>query len=237
MKRRFSLLLFLLLSVQLLFAQKTYLVAVGISDYPGTASDLRLPVNDARTMAELCRKNNDAEYICLLNSNATVAEVKKSMSRLFSKARKDDNIILFFAGHGVQSGFCMYDGVFAFKEVRRLFSQFRNVNKLVFADACCSGGLRVNSGSSGSGKQNNVVFFLSSRGNESSMEIPSMKNGLFTAFLERGLRGGADEDRNRRITAKELYDFVSNGVRSASKEKQHPVMWGSFSDKMTIMKW
>ena len=81
------------------------------------------------------------------------------------------------------------------------------------------------------------MLFLSSRSNESSLEIPSMKNGFFTTYLQRGLRGNADANRDRTITAKELFDFVSTNVIKISKEKQHPVMWGKFSDDMPVMVW
>ena len=80
------------------------------------------------------------------------------------------------------------------------------------------------------------MFFLSSRTNEESKESP-YKNSLFTIYLERGLRGGADFNRDRQITARELYDFVHKGVVDTSNGKQHPVMWGKFDDNMTIIKW
>ena len=50
-------------------------------------------------------------------------------------------------------------------------------------------------------------------------------------------QGNADTDRDRVITAKELFDFVSGGVVKISDGKQHPVMWGNFSDDMVVMKW
>ena len=64
-----------------------------------------------------------------------------------------------------------------------------------------------------------------------------MKNGFFTACLLRALKGGADVDRNRVITAKELFNAVSKGVKKLSRDSQHPVMWGNFSDDMPIMVW
>jgi hypothetical protein len=82
----------------------------------------------------------------------------------------------------------------------------------------------------------NVMLFLSSRTNEKSMETP-FQNSMFTIFLERGLRGGADINKDRRITARELYDFVHRGVIEASGNKQHPVMWGKFDNDMTVIKW
>jgi hypothetical protein len=60
---------------------------------------------------------------------------------------------------------------------------------------------------------------------------------MFTIFLERGLRGGADTNKDRRISARELYDFVHQGVIEASGSKQHPVMWGKFDNDMTVIKW
>lgn len=81
------------------------------------------------------------------------------------------------------------------------------------------------------------MFFFSSRDNEYSQERRGWKNSLFTVYLERGLRGGADTDRNRTITARELFDFVSKGVKAASEGKQHPVMWGKFDDDMPVIEW
>lgn len=111
----------------------------------------------------------------------------------------------------------------------------------MFVDACRSGGMRVDEtaaqGAITSAKKANVMLFLSSRNNENSIERRDMKNGFFTTYLHKGLKGNADFNRNRIITAKELFDFVHNGVSQISGGKQHPVMWGNFNDNMMIMKW
>jgi uncharacterized caspase-like protein len=86
-------------------------------------------------------------------------------------------------------------------------------------------------------KKANVLLFLSSRTEETSMERKDMQNGFFTTYLQKGLKGGADGDRNRAITAKELFDYVSNGVSQLSGGSQHPVMWGNFDDNMVVMQW
>ena len=46
-----------------------------------------------------------------------------------------------------------------------------------------------------------------------------------------------ESNRDRTITAKELFKFVSDNVRALSKNKQHPVMWGHFSDDMPVIQW
>ena len=64
-----------------------------------------------------------------------------------------------------------------------------------------------------------------------------MQNGYFTTYLERGMRGGADTNKDKLVTAKEIYVFVSNGVKKISKDHQHPVMWGNFDDNLVMVDW
>ena len=39
------------------------------------------------------------------------------------------------------------------------------------------------------------------------------------------------------FTAKEIYNFVHQGVVEASGNRQHPVMWGKFDGNMPVIKW
>ena len=114
-------------------------------------------------------------------------------------------------------------------------------NKMMFVEACYSGAIRVSSShapsSAAAAKRAGVMLFLSSRTGETSIERRDMANGFFTTYLLSGLKGQADANADRTITARELFDYVSNGVRRISGGKQHPVMWGSFSDKMPVMTW
>lgn len=236
MKRPLLLLLSLFVLLPLC-SQNIYLLSVGICDYKGKKNDLRLPVTDAKTIAQVYKKCHGARVEQLLDSGATCRAIKNSMQSLFSSAGSDDIVIFFFSGHGTPDGFVAYDGVLSYKDIRTIFSKSKSLNKMVFADACYSGKLRATKQQAATGNQQNVMFFLSSRSNEKSIEMGNMKNGLFTAFLERGIRGGADNNRDRTITAKELFGFVGSGVKKLSKEKQHPVMWGNFNDNMPVIKW
>lgn len=220
-----------------LCAQDIYLVSVGVADYPGYANDLRLPVDDAHAISLVYEKNKKATVVTLSDQYATRKTIKERMGQLFSRAGKDDIIVFFFSGHGTPNGLIAYDGTLTYDEIRKQFAKSKCTNKMVFADACFSGKLRTRGSNTSRKKTQNVMFFLSSRSNEVSRELPAMKNGFFTTFLERGLRGGADSDRNRVITAKELYDFVSSGVIKLSEDTQHPVMWGNFRDDMPVIQW
>ena len=108
---------------------------------------------------------------------------------------------------------------------------------MIFADSCFAGKLRDTRETRVASPSIDVMLFLSSRHNEVSLESSGRKNGVFTACLIKCLKGGADLNRDRVITANELYCEVSRGVKALSRDKQHPVMWGNFDDNMTVMKW
>lgn len=218
---------------------KIYLLSVGISNYPGKQNDLRLPHNDAATMDWLYKENKRAKTVLLMNNHATIDNVKTALLNMAAKATSADICVFFFSGHGVKGGFVCYDGMLSYPEVASALSKCKSNNKMIFADACFSGAIRDNGGISPkyNSWNHNIMLFLSCRSNEYSIETPTMTNGFFTYALQHGLRGGADADGNRTITAKELFNYVSTKVKKESKGKQHPVMWGKFPDSMPVIKW
>lgn len=237
--RRLALII-VLMWVAIALQAKTYILCAGIADYPGTRNDLRVSANDAVTIANIFAKNNHAEGLYYTNKDATVANVLNGMSQVFAKANKDDVVLFFFSGHGIPGGFVCYDGYLYYNKVFQAMSRCKAQNKVIIADACFSGKMRKTRKRNEDYSKLNAMLFLSSRSNETSMEMPrrtGFGNSLFTAYLERGLRGGADTDRNRTISAKELYDYVHNGVVSLSRGRQHPVMWGKFNGNMPLIKW
>lgn len=228
-----------------IWAQKLYVVSVGICDYKDPhVNDLRFTEADVESFNKVVKTHTNEVYT-LLGSNATHSNVYHYISQVFAKATSNDAVMLFFSGHGYPGGFCCYDmnkttGGLTYTEISSLFMQCKAKCKMVFADACFSGGLRKEKKGNDAAsplRNGDVMFFLSSRTNETSQEMIGGPNGQFTRFLVRGLSGGADTNRDKIITAKELYDFVHKGVSVATGNKQHPVMWGRFNNSMTVINW
>ena len=215
---------------------KVYIVSVGIADYPGTKNDLRISDNDAKTIAKVFNASKDASVKVLLNEDATQSALLSTMHTQFIDAQSDDAVILYFSGHGTPGALVCHDGLLSYQHLFKMLKGCKANRKIIIADACYSGKMRTNKQQSDSYNSQDIMLFLSSRTSEVSRET-QYKNSLFTIFLERGLRGGADKDRNRHITAREIFDFVHSGVTDASGNKQHPVMWGKFNNDMTIIKW
>lgn len=234
--RKNSILIVLLLICCLQLQAKVYLVSVGIADYPGKENDLRISDNDAKTIAKVFQATKDASVNVLVNEAATQSALLSTMHTTFEDADYNDAVILYFSGHGTPGALVCYDGLLTYQHIFKMLKGCKATRKIIIADACYAGKMRTTRQQTDSYNNQNVMLFLSSRTNETSQET-QYKNSLFTIFLERGLRGGADKDKNRQITARELFDFVHKGVIEASGNKQHPVMWGKFDNDMTVIKW
>ncbi len=234
--RNVSILTVLLLICSLQLQAKVYLVSVGIADYPGKENDLRISDNDAKTIAKVFQATKDASINVLVNEEATQAALLSTMHTTFEDADYNDAVILYFSGHGTPGALVCHDGLLTYQHIFKMLKGCKATRKIIIADACYAGKMRTTRQQTDSYNNQNVMLFLSSRTNETSQET-QYKNSLFTIFMERGLRGGADKDKNRQITARELFDFVHKGVIEASGNKQHPVMWGNFDNDMTVIKW
>ncbi|MCK6513329.1 SUMF1/EgtB/PvdO family nonheme iron enzyme [Myxococcota bacterium] len=78
------------------------------------------------------------------------------------------------------------------------------------------------------------VVFASSDGNEVSLEPKNLGNGLYTHYFLKGLRGEADKDGDKCITAREVHDYVSVKVSVHAKGKQTPA-WDQNSTKEILL--
>lgn len=223
---------------------RVYLVSVGIGDYtayPSPVMNLKKTVPDAKTIANLYSTNTSVDYALLLDSKATKSRILKAIKKVFNMAKEDDIVVFYFSGHGYPGGFCAYDGRLSYDNIRKAMAKSKSKNKMIFADACHSGGMRITpqktNNQINAAKNANVMLFLASRNSENSQELAIMDNGLFTAYLKEGLSGRADANKDKIITAKELFNYVYPIVKNLSNNEQHPVMWGKFNDNMPVMIW
>ena len=227
-------------------ARTIYVLSVGISHYEHIR-DLKKTEQDAKSMAELYQTHT-SHVTLLLGAQATHDNILEQLHQVCSQATEGDVLVFFFSGHGGKGGLCAYDTrneqtMVTYAEVQQVVKTCRANNKQLYIDACYAGGLRA-PGRSGEASAEasftdtqGVMLFLSSRTGETSQENPWASNGFFTQYLLRGMKGAADTDANRIVTAKELFTYVSTNVAERTKGRQHPVMWGKFNDSMRVMNW
>jgi len=86
-----------------------YLVSVGINRYADESMNLNLAAGDARTMAGLFQQRgpvlyNEVHTTTLLDEEATAPAILQSLRDLAKKARPQDTVAVFLAGHGTVVG-------------------------------------------------------------------------------------------------------------------------------------
>lgn len=228
-------------------ARSIYVVSVGICDYR-YIRDLHKAENDAKSIASLY-KTHTQHVTTILGADATHDNILSTLYAVFSQASADDTVVFFFSGHGSKGGLCAYDTkspatTVSYADVQRIIRSCKAKNKQVFIDACYSGGLRVhkktsliNNSKPPLSDTEGIMLFLSSRTSETSQENRWSDYGFFTQYLVNGIKGAADINGDRIITARELFTFVSTKVSERTQREQNPVMWGKFNDDMHILNW
>ncbi len=129
---------------------------IGISDYQDQSiNDLDNPIRDARKLYSVLNENYyfDKENMILLE-NPSRAEIIETLDKLTIEIEPDDNLLIFYAGHGhwdanMEQGFWLPADSRAFSSANWLrnttlqsyISSIPSKHTLLVADACFSGGI------------------------------------------------------------------------------------------------
>jgi len=245
--------------VKLMFMSKRvdiWAVIVGVSKYQNRDLNLNSAARDAQQFKNFLMSSAggsvpETNISFLINEQATLRNIKSSLSKTSKSAFEEDMIILYFACHGVPDEgelyFLAYDSdpVDALSTalpqsfLEKLLNKSVKTNKVVmFADACHSGALglpKVRAGRalytnkliSAIGQAKNGLAILAASGaNEFSQEDQKWGggHGVFTYYILQGLKGKADEDGDGLIRTQELFQFVCREVAKATKGKQNPLI-------------
>lgn len=230
-----------------------YAVVIGVSTYSHMPV-LKYTDDDAYRIYAFLKSPEggaipDENIKILIDEDATKGNIKNAMSETFMKADQNDLILLYFSGHGLQGSFLPidFDGFnnkLFHEEITSILEMSPAKYKLLIADACHSGGLLAAKGSienilssyytSLANANPGTALIMSSKSDETSLESSGLRQGVFSHFLIRGLKGEADSNGNSIVTVDELFNFIYHNVRSYTVKRQSPVLKGDFDRQMTV---
>ncbi len=175
----------------------------------------------------------------LVNNKAGLISIKSTLKQWLPAVAGagGSEVYLFFAGHGLASADgdrlfllpfdanigLLEDSALVREEVFAALVTAAPKSVTVFLDTCFSGGTRTEDmlvadarGLRVSAKSDdlpaNFTVLSAAANDQISSSLPEAKHGLFSYLLMRGLEGDADADRDRMITAGELYGYIVGKV-------------------------
>jgi len=225
----------------------------------GTApADLKYTEKDAQDFGQAFanqKGNNklfgEVNVTTVLGEKATGVGIKNAIALMaynYSEGiiAPNDVVILFLSSHGYiekqDQKFRIkgddFNGVFypttsvSYEEITDQLGKMQ-CKKLVFIDACHSGGAKASVSAINDAiteltkKVDGITTFTSSSADEISYEHATWQNGAFTEIILKGLSGKADANRNGIVTVNELYNYLENNVPDLVKSQyngqtQHP---------------
>ena len=193
---------------------------------------------------------DDKQIRIVIDEDATKENILSTMEEIYGQAGPNDLIMLYFSGHGLRGSFLPidFDG-FNYKlrhsEIMDVFDKSKAKYKLAIADACHSGSMLAARGATAgellisyyntlAQAEAGTALIMSSKSNETSLESSGLRQGVFSHFLIRGLKGEADSDQNKVIKIQELFDYIQENVRLYTGNRQSPVIRGHYDPEMTV---
>lgn len=243
MKKNISTFFLLLFFVATTFAQHTYVLLAGISNYGDEKNNLSQTTKDVKSIKEVFNKQKNTTVAILTSKYASGSNIEEKLNAIIKLAKPSDKIIFCFSGHGTTGGFVSYGPqLFPYKTLAQILSKAKAKEVVCFIDACMSGSVQSdaasNYGFSNDATHPGLTFVVASRADEVSWENNWVGHGFFTKALLKGLRGSSDKNKDRNVTLKELFDYIYNDVTARTKDSdapQHPQMIGPSSSFETVI--
>ena len=244
MKRLISLFLFGVMAVSGACAQNTYVLLVGVSRYSDQKANLNSTTKDVKDIKTVFDNQPNTIVSIVTSKYANHDNIVKKLNAIIQLAKPEDKIMFFFSGHGGDGGFLTYEmRIFPYQELVAILSKAKTKQVFCFVDACHSGSAShvATGGSSWASEAKNITFMMGCRADEFSLENDWVGHGYFTKALLKGLRGMSDKNNDRKVTVKELFDYIYNDVTARTKKSryvQHPQLIGPGSAYNTVLtKW
>jgi hypothetical protein len=227
---------------------KIWAIVVGAAEYTApTIKSLNFPDDDAYRFHSFLKSPEggaikDEQIRLFIDESATRANIIKSLMEFSEQATSEDVFIFYFSGHGLPGAFLPIDSdgttnQLRYKELLEILKRSKAKSKIIIADACYSGGLINFKGEELKNSMDNyynaihksqggLVLLMSSKAEETAIENNGLRQGVFSHYLLKGLKGAANRDSDELIRINELFDYVQSNVSFYTNEYQTPMIYG-----------
>lgn len=226
-------------------------VVIGVSDYDDRVGIRSLPFvcNDATQLTHTLSQGGRFEVITLRSQETdalqpTKKNIESTLQKVLSpeNCHSEDTVVVYFSGHGTLSSeddektlLLVKDSVLhdestylSAQWIRETLQKCPARHKLFLIDACHAGGKRsaltkmvsplVEGGVEG------VVTLASCKINQKSKFWDEKSMSFFTYWLNEGMKGYSDENRDGKVSSDELFEYIYRNLELTRGVRQHGQM-------------
>jgi hypothetical protein len=233
---------------------KIYALIAGVATYNHMPS-LKYTDDDAYHLYAFLKSPEggalpDDNIKIIVDDAVTRKSLLQELNTMTAKADENDVVLVYLSGHGldgyyVPSDFDGSKNQVSYDDILEIINNSSAKHKLFITDACHSGSMMVaarspynvaleNFYSAYNSVKGGTAIMMSSKKEEVSLEYGGLRQGVFSHYLIKGLKGYADTNKDKLITISELYDYVSTNVATYSANAQHPVIMGDYDYNMPV---
>ncbi|MFO0818121.1 MAG: protein kinase [Pirellulales bacterium] len=206
---------------------------------------LRVPRSNIHLLTQWSEADNP-------DLSPSAENVRRRLKKLMSETIPGDTILIAVTGMGGESGldgdYCylpanaqldQLDSMIPLGEFYDLLAQGRASQKVLLIDTCQSTSIPDFQLTKRSPPADVAVLFACGPG-EASLEHDSIRHGVFSYQVLRGLEGAADLDRDGIVAIGELHAFTQRGVRDflsqhAPEVEQTPTLVGAMDPRKPVI--
>ncbi len=229
-----------------------YALLIGINEHTDPdIPDLKKPLQDIAGLAEVLLNPEIGDFDEVnveILTNPTYKVATRTIANLFHNKKRDDLVLLYFAGHGFldeqrQLYLAMHDTEKDFLDLESISATFiasqmsksRAQKQVLILDCCHSGAFKVPPGTTAPGVS--AIVLTASDATELAWETGDSKNSIFTQHLIEALQSGqADHDRDGWIGIEELYDYVRSQLKTSKQKPLRLYPFGRQEERIVIAK-
>ncbi len=216
-------------------------LVIGANDGGQDRVKLRYATSDAQSVANVIRDLGGvsaADVDILLDPesseiDATFAALARKLARIREgKARIE--LLVYYSGHSDEEGLLLSGSRYPYRKLRQQIRSLPADVHIAILDSCASGAFTRTKGGvrrpaflvDTANQVRGHAFLSSSSADESAQESDHIGASFFTHYLLSGLRGGADSNRDGRVTLSEAYRFAYDETLASTETTrygpQHP---------------
>jgi hypothetical protein len=215
---------------------RRFALVIGANDGGPDRVKLRYAATDAHAVARVLRELGGvapADLEVLLDPAGPALDAGfAAMQRRLAAARQARvrvELLVYYSGHSDEEGLLLGGARYPYARLREQIRALPADVHIAILDSCASGAFTRTKGGTrqpaflvdSANQVRGHAFLASSSADEAAQESDRIGASFFTHYLISGLRGGADRNRDGRVTLNEAYQFAFEETVSRTATTQH----------------